>query len=496
MILGWFVGLVFAIVQALAYWYVLPLSLGPRVVLQPWLMRQGYLLYEHIADEHFPLMYLILAAVQPLVADGLVLAKIVLISLICIVTLLVFWAGQRTGGWLAGIFSAFFFGVWSPIFGYSKLWHETFIAPLYILLLVQWRPPLCHHPNIRSSIITGFLLGLALLIKQHAIVAILGLIFWNSFVSWRTHRPVHPVLIEAAAIVLAASLPAAVFTLYHLLQAGTVENLVFWTITFQFVNNYTQFAVLLPQASQIASLASACCLLLPFITHVWTCRHNGDMFWSRGGWALILLVASSLTAWPRFGFFHLQSSLPILAWLSGTTLARFLNGRNRKASKPTDSQSLLIGMGCSVILLWTLHAGLPYYTSYKAFSNAQPRKIWEYTDLIPLAHDIRQYIGPTDCIYVFPDDEATANLYYLMRCKPPKFWIPTSYPWFALDILRPKAIEALGQASPAWVVYFPGRWGIEQHSQEILANIQSKYRLETQLSWAEGKVWLMQRRPD
>jgi len=65
-----------------------------------------------------------------------------------------------------------------------------------------------------------------------------------------------------------------------------------------------------------------------------------------------------------------------------------------------------------------------------------------------------------------------------------------------LDMLKPKIIQTLEQASPEWVVYFPGRWGIEQHGQEIVTYVQSKYQLETQLSWAEGEVWLLQRQFD
>ena len=490
--LGWFISLALAIAQALAYCYALPLSLGPRVVLQPWLMRQGYLLYEHIADEHPPLMNLLLSAVQPLGSDSLAVAQIVTVSLISITTLLIFWAGQRTGGWLVGTFSAFFFTIWSPIFGYSKLWHETFLAPLYTLLLVQWCPPSSDRPNIRCSLLTGALLGLAVLLKQHAVAVVAGLVLWHSFASWRARRPARQVFTEIAAIVFAAVLPIAAFTMHHLYQAGTLENLAFWTITFSFVNNYTGLASLSIRPDQISALAPAYCLLPPALTIMWTSREKGKS-WSREGWALVLLVTSSLTAYPRFGFFHLQASLPILAWLSGTTLARLLNVRDQKGFEGTNHRSLLAGIACSVMLLWTLHAGIPYYNS---LSDGQPREIWEYTDLVPLAQEVRQHIGPTDCVYVFPDDEATANLYYLTQCRPPKFWMPTSYPWFTLDMLKPKAIRALEQASPEWVVYFPGRWGIERHGQEILTYIQEKYQLETQLTWAKGEVQLLRRRPD
>src|SRR5512133_2113246 len=101
--------------QGYAYYFRLTLSLGPRVILQPWLLRQGYLLYEQIADEHSPLVSLLLAAAAPLLpGDGPSLAKWALVLLLSATTLLVFWAGRRYGGSRAGLLAALFFVCWSP----------------------------------------------------------------------------------------------------------------------------------------------------------------------------------------------------------------------------------------------------------------------------------------------------------------------------------------------------------------------------------------------
>ena len=287
-------------------------------------------------------------------------------------------------------------------------------------------------------------------------------------------------------------MPVIAFTIYHLLEAGTVENLTFWTIGFSFVNDYRQFASHSPQITEILRFMPAYLLLPPFIADLWhsRTRTKENAVVSRDGWALVLLVSSSLTAYPRFAPFHLQASLPILAWISGTTLARILQRPNRGEN---GLRPLAAGMAFALILLWTVQTGIPYCTF---LGDDQPQTIGEYSNLVALAREVRQHIGPTDCIYVLPDDEAIANLYYLTRCRPPKFWIPTSYPWFTLDDLKPKAIRALQQAAPEWVIYFPGRWEIEDHGQEIVTAVQSQYQLETELSWAGGEVQLLRRRSD
>jgi len=472
--------------QIHAYLYILPLSLGPRVILQPWLMQQNYLLYKNIADEHSPLMYFLLLAAQPLASNSLEAAKLTLVLLIGLIALLTFWAGWESGGWLSGTFSVLFFALWTPIFGYSKLWHETFLAPLYILLVILWRILIPSRTNTHLFFTTGLLLGVALLIKQHALLVILAIALWHSLNSWRVRRPAQYLLWEIAFLFFGVSLPVSAFTIYYWLQTGTLKELVFWVIIFNFINNYTQWASLRPSVDHIRLLVPAYLMLPPFIANLLN-QGRQDIRRIQEELGLVLLVSSSLMIYPRFGFFHLQASLPVLAWVSGTTLANiFYEGRKSKSSL-----YLIRGLVCSLPLLWMLYAGIP--PVYNALRSGQPRKIYEYSDLVPLANEIRQRIGPTDCIYVLPDDEATANLYYLTQCKPPELWAPTSYPWFMIDTVKPQIVSALEKASPVWIVYFPGRWGIEQHGQELLNYVQENYHLEATLSWAEGEVWLLRR---
>ncbi len=98
-------------------------------------MQNGQVLYENIGDQHMALLPLLLAPLRLLVPDGLQLAKLVLVALISLSTLLTFLAGKRTAGWLGGLLAAVVFVAWSPAFTFGKLWHETFLAPLYLLLL-------------------------------------------------------------------------------------------------------------------------------------------------------------------------------------------------------------------------------------------------------------------------------------------------------------------------------------------------------------------------
>lgn len=486
--IGWaFIALIIIIAaQTLAYLYVWPLSLGPRVILQPWLMHQGYVLYKDIADEHAPLMYLVLSAVQPLASDNLEAAKLTLVVLINASTLLTFWAGKKSGHWPAGILSSLFFALWSPLFGYGKLWHETFLAPFYILILILWRVPNHSQTGCRFFYsLIGLLLGTALLIKQHALAVALGIILWLFFNNRPIRRSARHLLSEIAFLLLGISLPASILAAYYWLKLKALNDLVFWLITFNFINRYIHIASLWPSIEQIKLLVPAYLLVPPFVVSILGQGRKRDIHIVRSEIGLVLFVTSSLTVYPRFGFFHLQASLPVLAWLSGTTLARFIKTRDGE-----ESTRLLKGMFCSLLLLWAIQASIPLF---HALSSSQNRKIYEYSNLVSLAHQIRQHIGSEGCIYVLPDDEATANLYYLTQCLPPELWAPTSYPWFMIEAVKPKIVSALEKASPEWVVYFPSRWGIEQHGQELLNYVQAHYQLVGKLEWSEGEVLLLKR---
>jgi hypothetical protein len=232
--------------------------------------------------------------------------------------------------------------------------------------------------NTHLFFTTGLLLGVALLIKQHALLVILAIALWHSLNSWRVRRPAQYLLWEIAFLFFGVSLPVSAFTIYYWLQTGTLKELVFWVIIFNFINHYTQWASLRPSVDHIRLLVPAYLMLPPFIANLLN-QGRQDIRRIQEELGLVLLVSSSLMIYPRFGFFHLQASLPVLAWVSGTTLANiFYEGRKSKSSL-----YLIRGLVCSLPLLWMLYAGIP--PVYNALRSGQPRKIYEYSDLVPLA---------------------------------------------------------------------------------------------------------------
>lgn len=462
--------------QAFAYSVKLNLSLGPRVVLEPWLLQRGYLLYEDIADVHMPLMPLVLGAVAPLCSDGVGCARAVLVTLISLSALLTYVAGRRAlGGW-GGLGAALFFVMWSPAFGFGKLWYETLLTPLYLLLLIGSDSSAPDRSG-RRLLLLGLVGGIAMLVKQQAAAVVGAFVVWNAFATWRAHRSGAAIARGAALTLGGAILPLLGFLGYQFARAGTLEGFWYWTISFNLFSDYRSLGAQAPTGTQMALIAPACLLLPAAIFQLVDLARKGDEAYLPLGWGLILLGASSLTVYPRFELFHLQPALPLLAWVSALTVAR-------------ASRGFVIGCAAAIALLWLQTGADRYQTEWQA---DQPRRIREYSPLVPVAAETRRQIGPADCVQIFPDDEATANLYYLLRCPPPKPWV-FSYPWFMLDPVKERILLALQDDPPRWIVHPAGRWEIERHAPEVIRYIEEHYRRRAALLWAEGEMWLLERR--
>ncbi len=252
---------------------------------------------------------------------------------------------------------------------------------------------------------------------------------------------------------------------------------------YNLTSDYDTLATISPNAADVRLLACGFLLIPAAVVYLFDQKRQGNKLWLSLGWGLLLFAAGSLTAYPRFEFFHFQAALPALAWLSAVPLAATLQSRN-------EGRSFAIGITVALLVFWLVIAA-PYYEPVVEAGEA--RRIWEYSDLVPLAAEIRQKIGPDDCIYIFPDDESTANLYYLTHCKP-RFWV-FSYPWYMVDPAKQRILAAIEEDPPPWVVTFPGRWEIEKYAPEVMGYLENHYRREAKLHWAQGEAWLLKRLP-
>jgi len=469
------------IFQAWAYFARMQLWLGPRVVLQPWLIARGFVMYRDIVDLHAPLMPLILSALVPWFRDGILLAQVAIASLVSVSTLLTFEIGRRTVGWIGGLWAAWCFVVWSPTFVFFKLWHESFLAPIYLLWLFFYNPSGKPRP-FAQSLLLGILGGAAVLIKQHAVVPFTAFVVWNVITRRHFRSPIPVILRETAWILLGASLPLLVYGVYQTLRAGTLEGFLYWTIQFNMVSEYKAIASLRPTVAQFGVLASALLIMPAAILCMFDAKRRGDHDWLNFGLLILLLVTGSVTAYPRFEFYHLQPVLSMIALTSAMTFAYVLRRTN-------EGRFFAAGVAIALTCFWFVTAGYEYRPVIRPEWN---RPVWDYSALKPLADDIQKSIPANQRLFIFPDSEVYSNLYYLMRAEPPRYWV-LHYPWYAVDRVRIRILGALKDSPPDWIIRFPDRYGFVDRAPDIDRFIQNHYRWEIRVPWTAGDVMLLKR---
>jgi hypothetical protein len=467
--------------QTWAFGFRLSLSLGPIVILQPWLLDHSFIEYKNIADQHSPLMPVILAVLRWLIPDGYHLALLVLVGLLALTCVLVFITSQRKAGWWVGVWAAGFFVLWSPAFGLQKLWYEVFLGPIFLAWLVTYRVREDPQPNW-LLVFWGILGGIAVLIKQQAALAFVIFLLWHVLTSWVQHRPLMVILRQLVILCLAAFTPLLIYSLYYVARAGTLSDFLYWTIVYNLTSDYKALAAIAPTSQEAGWLISSGLLLPVALFCLFHALRKGDQTWLNFGLALSLLVASCIYAYPRFEFFHLAAALPLIAVISSMTLA-YLWRFNRLIRWAVFGGALLLSV------YWLATAG----TGYQQLAMAkETRYIYEYSDLIPLAKQVQDIVPPEESIYLFPDDESTSNLYYLVQKTPPDFWI-FHYLWYLSDWTRIKILDSLSGNPPDWVIYFPSHPDIEARAPDIVDYIQAHYQRANILQWSHGELWLLKR---
>jgi len=476
------IGLVCLVVfQAFAYYYRLDPVLGARIIFEPWLMQKGFILYENIADIHSPLLPSILSIVRPLCPDGVVLAKLILVGILSFTTVLVFFSGMRATNPMGGLIAALFFVALSPMFRFTKLWQETLLAPVYLAWMLLYKPD-SENRSARVLLYCGLSGGIALLIKQYAIVPFIGLIAWHLCTDFRRHHAIKKAIRDMVIMTAAAALILAMYVLYHYLHAGTLKGIAYWTFLYVLTSKYASLAAEPPMLYEL-KFVLWCFIFIPFALYAMIiAKRREKPEWLIYGLGFVLFATSSVCEYPRFDMYHLQAASPLIAVLSSMAVMHMLTAVKGK-------RFIFTGAVLVIASYLIISAGHNYS---RVIMSGTPQTIKEYSDLIPLAKDLRHIIGNSDCIFIFPDDETTSNLYYIMQCTPPRFWV-FHYPWFLTDTVRQQIQKMLKEAPPKWIVYFPDYWGAESYAPEVAHYIKEHYQQKAVFPWRRGNVLLLKK---
>ncbi len=191
------------------------------------LLLQGIPPYSLAYNLKFPGMYVAYAASMAIFGQSIAGIRLGLLIVNAATTLLVYFLTQRLFGRAAGLIAAASYALLSlepKLLGpYAHATHFVNLAVVGALLLLveDSRPLLSGQPRmaVLHYIAAGALLGIAILIKQQAVVFALFAILWN----WRPRR---------AALIVAGGAIVGAIAAAVLVATGVFARFWFWTVRY------------------------------------------------------------------------------------------------------------------------------------------------------------------------------------------------------------------------------------------------------------------------
>jgi hypothetical protein len=210
---------------------------------------------------------------------------------------------------------------------------------------------------------------------------------------------------------------------------GALGEALYWTVGYNLTGDYAHAAgTPIPRGDWLllaALYAPAIALLLLWIWGYGQSKIGVPPGLRGASWAikivLALLAAATLPAWPRWGLYHLQAAVPLLAICSVLVMS-YIPAALREASRSAKA----LGAAALMLVLFSTYAGIDRWSQALSLSTlvGTPRTI--YGDSAPgLRLWVDTYASPGSPIFIYGLD---AMLYRVLERTPPRPWVP-QLPW-------------------------------------------------------------------
>ncbi len=465
----------------------LSITADPRMVLQPWLLNQGFVPYLHIADEHSPLLPQLLAWLHHLVGhDGILALRIAhTTTLSLLFVLLNGWLWRRYGLWamIAGFAFTWAFAV---RFGLTTFWYNLALAPVffaYFILLSDFST----YRLTTQGIGSGLLIGLGVLLKQQAIVLAPVFVIWLAILRWKMHADARTITKLFLAFGAGAAIPLLLYLAYYLVSGGELGALIEWTLLFNMTSGYAQMGFLLPTHLDMLAIWPAFVLVLPFAASLFQSHSLDRQEQLTRLWLLICAISSLVFLYPRYSVPHWAAAFAFVAATSAVACADLAHLASL-ITKPAAHR--LRQFAASFILFWVIYGAFLFWP---AIAGTNQPRLLKFDDQQELAALLAAKLPSDSTIAFIPDNEAVSNAYYGLQRTPPRFWM-MHYPWFMQPAVRERWLAELDRHPPDSVVWIDELQDLSSTGPEIQPFIHDRYTETDSFLWQGRTVRLMQRK--
>jgi hypothetical protein len=320
----------------------------------------------------------------------------------------------RLAGPIAALLSALLYALWLVPFEGEHLWYDLALAPFYLSAVL-----LCLHfsrsqASVRQTATLGLLIGFAMLVKQPALLVLIGGLPFIS-VHAAGHR-LHSVLLY----LVAGLLPTLVAMLLFF-GSGSLADYVYWAGTYNFTSTYTIEGASPVPATEWPPLLALFTVIPALALTAFQLRVRWRTSWPQLLFVGSILLAATFSIWPRYARFHLAAALPLLAVLGGVAVW------NLASRRPNwRGVGIVPWAGAALLILFLLRVTGPQGLRTLRDIWQNPAAPLPYsTTAGPLRDWIQANTQPDQPILVYDLD---STLYRVVGRFPPRPWSPL-YPW-------------------------------------------------------------------
>lgn len=396
------------------------------MVVYPYLINNGFLLYRDIINPYPPVLTGFLSIFAKLFGYLPLPYEILTWTVAIIIDLSIFAIVSKISkNYYHAFFALVFFIILSIPFGINGLWFDLIQTP-FVIFSIYYFYSYSKSQKVSDLKKSFYLVTLAFFIKQQVLwLALFYLALLLVQNMNKLQRLIKNLLLPAAFFCLLVFVHIALFY-----KQGTLNDFIFWAI-YQplFKGSSLPGYVLFPTLKQLFILA------LPFLLAA-----NLTIFAKeRKSILFILALPLALFAYPRFDYFHLIPYLAIVSVLFGIYLKSF---------KFFSIKQLLLPITTLILLtVFTIH--------YFEANWHQPIRFFEQ-DILSAASFIRDVTSKDSVIYIQNGPDQLLPLAGKLPLKP---WA-TQFPWYLeMGNLQARTVSAIKSQNPQFVIYKPYSMG-------------------------------------
>ncbi len=436
-------------------------TLWPEMVVYPYLLNNGFLLYKDIINPYPPFLTFALSFFSKVFGYQPLPYQLLTWSLVLIIDLSIFLIAEKIfKNNLAALLSLAFFVALSVPFAINGLWFDLVQTPLFIFALYFFYVYLKKDSRDRNLIWSSLFLGLAFLIKQHTfwlhLWLLVILLISNRFKNFQ--KISKEVFFILGPVLLISFIEILVFA-----KTGLLKDFLFWTIYLPLVKaSALPGYLLLPTARQLVVIISMILFFTPLLLN----RKTNLTLFPYSAFALFIL------AYPRFDYFHLIPSLAVLAIVFSENL--------KSLAKTVLPAKLAFFVSLIFLTSFTLRYSLNNWTNQIRFFEE---------DIIGSAGVVQSLTTPNEPIFI---QNGPDQILVLAERLPTKPWA-TQFPWYLESgNLQDRIVYSLTDQAPRLIVSKPyeskSTYELGSYRPAKIANfVENHYQNLVPIS---GNLWL------